>query len=154
MNLELYIDPAPGDGPISTPLFEIGGEYARALRGLAGRHQILGRLPASIFLEIYSYEVLERMRDRMRQKPGSGAPWWMPFWPASLFDAAGVATHPALELQSMFPGFARTTLRLRHARDFEQAVQTWLGEQRLSVQDYEQSVLRYAESLGWEVIGP
>lgn len=156
MSLELYIDPTPSlaAGRAYTPLFETGGEYARALQGLAGHDHLLKRLPVSIFLEIHSYEALERMRDLMRQEPEPALPWWMPFWPASLFDAAGVVSHPALELQSLFPEFARTTLRLRHAQHYEQAARDWLFRPRLSIPDYERSVQRSAESLGWEVIRP
>ena len=154
MTLELYIDPTPEAGGASSfvPLFRKSGEYHQTLQGLGRSTWLSAALPDSLFLEIYAYEALERMRDLLRQRMPSGTVFWMPFWPSCLFSAAGITAHPANELQGMFPCFARTSLVTRSEEDCLSAAKVWLGAQDFLPHQYLDCLREQAVASDWEIV--
>jgi hypothetical protein len=153
MTLSLYIDPdgSSRNALSCSPLFVESGEYAMALRGLSRQIRQVRRIPDSLFLEIYAYETLERLRELAGQDPGSNTVCWMPFWPCALFRSARIDVHPAIEVQGLFPDFGHTTIAVRSDRDCEHAAKIWLGRQHVSWESYRRVLYEHASAQGWEI---
>ncbi len=102
----------PGVDDRRAPLMPDTGEYCVALRRLAesGPGGPAGcRVPDEVFLHLYTYELLERMREQAHcHGAGMVKVIVLPFWPASLFAASGLAVHGAREIMALFPPAERT----------------------------------------------
>ena len=144
--------------PRGVRLFPDEGEYVRAVTTLAVRGPggpADASVPDEVFLHLYAYELLERMREIAGAggTPGAGGRVTVvfPFWPACLFEAAGIATHGALEIQALFPGAERTVLVERGPVVVAREASRVLGALRFDGETYCTVVRRTAERLGWEV---
>lgn len=97
--LTLVFD-ARGDGG-GDPLIPRNGPFATAMRGLTGRAPTAA-VPDRVLLELYAYEIVERLRDLACRGVETGA-YSLPFWPDAALAAADVDAHAARELRTMWP---------------------------------------------------
>ena len=76
-----------------TPLLPDDGEYARSV---AAR----GALAPAARIELFAWELVERVRDGHERGERR---WCAPVWPAALWDALGIPSHPWPELAPLLP---------------------------------------------------
>ena len=107
MNYTLWIDPTPTlNGDVRSDLFAAQHEFAGAIAGLRRTTDLLSLLPDQLFLELYAYEMLERLREQNARHQVCR----VPFWPECLFWAANVQAHPCREIERMLPVFGSVVL--------------------------------------------
>jgi len=140
------IDPAPAAAG-ALPLFPPGGEHERALLRLFAE-PAARRLPDEVLLHLHAYELLERLRelgdrDQLRL--------WFPFWPESLFAAAGVRAHAAVELHACMPVPAAVTCAMPPDAVLQLAAQRLLGDLCFDPQHYRWSLRACARRHGFAV---
>jgi len=146
------IDPGPVDPAstaIGTPLFAPAGEHARALARLC-RSAAGHVLPDEVILHLHAYELLERLRDA---EVRGVARVQFPFWPASLFAAAGVRAHAARELELCMPPPASVACVLPGTGVLEQCALAVLGARRFDLRVYRWSLRAEAGARGWQLAG-
>jgi hypothetical protein len=111
-------------------LFPDHGEYMRALPHLSDD------VPDEVFLHLYAYEILERMREV------EGGALVVPLWPSSVFEAAGSAAHAAREIEALFPPAEKVRYVPRDARVVAEAAMRFTGAVRFDPGRYIESVER------------
>ena len=148
--MELLIDPSDASLDGVHDLIARDGEHARAIAGLSrtGRRTAV---PLRLYLEIYAYEVLERMRERMTTPDWQHETWRIPFWPECLFEAAGHAVHPARELQAMYVEPAAVCVVTPGAAAVRAASRDLLGSALNDVDRYRELLLATAGDHGWQI---
>lgn len=148
--------PLPGIETESAPLMPDTGEYCVALRrisalgsgGPAGR-----RVPDEIFLHLFTYELLERMRDQARHHQGGKAKnLVLPFWPECLFRAAGLPVHSTKEIQTFFPPAKQTYYARRPEKVIAQEARRVMGCTRFDPGAYIEAIEATAARNGWMII--
>jgi 8-oxo-dGTP diphosphatase len=152
---QLRIDPAP-DRTDAVDLIEPAGEYMSALASLtaqaASRH-----VPDQAFLELYTYELLERLRERARAGAdgpgGAGVVVRVPLWPEAMFTAAGIGAHAGRELLAQLPAVDGTTLVVRSLAHVVDAARRVLGELRFDLDGYRRELLAIAAARAWTILG-
>lgn len=84
------------------------GAFAHAMRALLSA-PTAAAISDRVALELYCYELVERMREHLRTADGGA--WHAPFWPAAAFAAADVEAHAGHELEAMWPRGTRIVRR-------------------------------------------
>ncbi|MCA8973396.1 MAG: NUDIX domain-containing protein, partial [Planctomycetes bacterium] len=102
----IVVDPIARRGEVE--LVPPDGPFATAMRGLLARAEAR-RIPDRVLLELYAYEIVERMREHIAG--GADTVVNVPFWPAAMMQAAGVEAHAARELLAMWPTPCRIVRR-------------------------------------------
>jgi len=89
-------------------LISDSGEYVRALARLASDPGAAGaalrNVPDEAFLHLFAYELLERMRERLREEGAPPETCVLPLWPEAVFESMGCIRSGVLEIQGMYPG--------------------------------------------------
>lgn len=145
----------PVDGvPVS--LIADDNEYARGIGRLAqlGATGPAGpAVPDEVFLHLYAYEVLERMREQeaLAEHPAQEI-LLIPLWPVALFEAAGAVARAVNEIQALFtkPGVTYYVQR-SEAVVIRQALRV-MGALRFDPAAYLKTMDHLAEAFGWKVI--
>lgn len=163
--VQFWIDPAYGlrgaaarapKGVEVIPLVPEGGEYAQAVKRLAemGAAGPAGRgVPDEVFLHLFAYELLERMRDFTRSRADGGpARLVLPFWPECLFEAAGLHVHGAREIQSLFPKASEIIYVPVGEEALAVEARRVLGEERFDAGAYLEALQAKAAQEGWKTI--
>ena len=157
--MRLVVDPAdPADPTRPTAdgreivLIPADGEYRATVDGL-GR-EATAAVPGHLYLQIYAYEVLERMRERQLGPSWRDETWRIPFWPACLFEAADVTAHPGREIEALFPRCDAVRAVDRSERVLVDAAVDWLGAARFDPAAYRRSLDAVARGNGWELTPP
>ena len=149
LRIDAGLDPAAEAGE-AVPLIPAGGEYAVALeRSL--RLAELRSVPDEVFLTLYAYEVLERIRERLERRTEAREVWAVPLWPACAFRAADVAAHPADELAELYPSFDEVRYAVPAVETLERECRRVLGAVRLDPGRYLACALETARGEGWVV---
>lgn len=118
----LVFDPVRREGEAA--LTPDDGTFAAVMRRLArGPHA--AAIGDRVLLELYGYELVERMRERLRD--GDLGVWNAPLWPAQALAAADVAAHAAAELRAMWPADARLVWRMPDAAALRQRLRALFG---------------------------
>ncbi len=166
-NLISVIDPAffNGDRPQvpecpAVDLMPGEGEYAVAIRKQArlGEYdQACRMVPDELFLHLYAYEMLERMREQEKARAAAGPgcdlrAFVLPFWPECLFQAAGIPVHGAREVQALFTPGRETYLVIRTGSEVADASIKALGELRFDADLYCDAVASAAKRSGWKIV--
>ncbi len=143
MRLRLCIDPGPAQ-PRHDDLFAAGLEYSVAVAGLGRDTDPLRQLPDALWLELYAYEFVERVREAGVEVNASARAGprnlKIPFWPGAVFAAADVGPNCWAELEAMLPEFGAIEVITPGSSAVAEAAIRVMGEQRFCY-------LRYAESL-------
>lgn len=150
--IELCLGPARTSGrPGAIELLGVGSEYVRAL-ALVER----GRVPLDVTLHLYAYELLERLREQevRAREAASGSDTArtvvaLPFWPASLFAAAGVEAHAAVEIEAALPSLASVHLDPWPASTWAGACDALLAARSLDLGRYTAHSESVARERGW-----
>ncbi len=100
MRITLIVDPAL-EPQVGTPLLEPQGEYLHAVRQMA-ESPVAARLPAGVVIELYAYEILERLRGLLAEGH-SDVTRTIPLCPVALIAATGIEAHAVAELTHMYP---------------------------------------------------
>lgn len=135
------------------------GEYVQAVDAMAA-HRVPGAaapdVPDEVFLHLYAYEVLERMRENVRElskREGGGSRVLVfPFWPAALFEAAGLVAHGALEIQALFPAPEIVFVKERDPETVAAEARRVLGAVRFDPGAYGRAVRRRIGARGWRLL--
>lgn len=147
----------PGVTVEQVPLMPDSGEYCTAIRRLSGLGPDgpAGRgVPDEIFLHLYAYELLERMRDRARYGgDGTAELHVLPFWPESLFHAAGQPVHGSTEIMALAPTADLTWYVRRPPAVVEAEARRVLGDLRFDPDAYVEALEATAAGSGWICIG-
>ena len=158
-----FVEPTPGTRTPATgvfvPLIREHDEYRVALSRTADlpAYRVL---PDTVCLDLYAYELLERMRERLVRRselehdPGLPAleTWVMPLWPESLYATAGCPVHAGREIAACYPRPDRVEVRVREKTTTEDAVRRNLGRLPCDAGAYQDDLTRAARSRGWTVI--
>ena len=124
--MRVWIIDAANAGGVN--LFPEDGEYLRALRHLGDD------VPDEVFLHLYAYEVLERMREE------AGGELVVPLWPSSVFEAAGSVAHAAREIEALFPPADEVRYVPRDERVVAEAAARLMGAVRFDPKRYLESM--------------
>ncbi len=143
-------------GTVPVHLFPDAGEYATALRKIKAfwPEGPLGReVPDEFYLHLYAAEVLERMRERALEKDRDTMEILVfPFWPACLFEAAGIWVNGVREIQALFLQGSATHVVRRGPADLAAAACRVLGELRFETAAYEEALYATVTREGWKWI--
>ncbi len=123
MTLVLLVDPR--DAAPVEPLLPPDGPFAMAMRGLVASGSSAA-IPDRVLLELYAYEIVERIRERLQAGRARGAVR-IPLWPEAALAAADVEAHAARELQRMVPADLCVVRRAVDAADVASAMQQSFG---------------------------
>ena len=161
-SLQFWIDascPSAGRGRGKTDNVDVvllvpdEGEYACAVRKLArlGERGPAGRrVPDEVYLHLFAYELLERMREFMQDRTqGVLASLVLPFWPECLFEAAGLLVHGAREIQALFPETSDICYVSRSRESVEEEAVRVLGDVRFDPEAYLGALSALAAQKGW-----
>jgi len=100
-----------------------------------------------VFLHLFAYELLERMREM----EGSERKVVLPFWPSSVFEAAGVLSHGAREIEALFPQAVETRYVIREEEQIVREAERVMGGLRFDPVLYIDSVETVAAVEGWKM---
>lgn len=142
MSCRLVIDPVPAVDSASD-LFASDNEYSVAVAGLRRHTDLLRTLPDALWLELYGFEFLERVRS-----VEGGGVLQIPFWPGAVFEAAGIVTHCWREIEAMLPDFDEVEIRPASAADLTRAADRVFGELRFPIKLYQASLQGWATARG------
>lgn len=123
MTLVLLVDPR--DAAPVEPLLPPDGPFAMAMRGLVASGSSAA-IPDRVLLELYAYEIVERIRERLQAGRARNAVR-IPLWPEAALAAADVEAHAARELQRMVPADLCVVRRAVDAADVASAMQQSFG---------------------------
>lgn len=163
--VQFWIDPAYGsrgaaarapEGVEVIHLVPEEGEYAQTVKRLSemgATGPAGGRVPDEVFLHLFAYELLERMRDFTRSRADRGpARLVLPFWPECLFEAAGLHVHSAREIQSLFPQASEIIYIVPDGEEAAVEARRVLGDLRFDPGAYIEALRAKAAQEGWKTI--
>ncbi|MHC4941888.1 MAG: hypothetical protein ACYTG7_02605 [Planctomycetota bacterium] len=144
--------PEPGK---TIPLIPDDGEYAVALARMAD----LGAMgpagdpvPCEVFLHLYAYELLERMREQEAAQAAKLEFLILPFWPEALFEAAGLPVSGVREIQGLFSKVKKTYYVKQPEEVLKREARCVLGRVRFDFEEYLANMNRLARDRGWELL--
>lgn len=147
--MKLLIDPLEASGrECVRDLIPTSGAYVATLRGLSVDTRLLEVLPDRLWLELYAYECLERLRELALDEPDTIR---VALWPGALVNAADIGPNAWFELESMFPAFSSVQVQLRDANLTASAMRCFLGDLRVDVQEYMSELGAWAHNHGYDV---
>jgi hypothetical protein len=145
----LLIDPCFDEsaGSEAVPLFPADGEYVQAIAAIAA-HPATGTLAEEAAYHLFAYECVERCRELMRRGllPPRLA---IPFWPASLFEAAGVRVHALREIASLLPRAESCSWVRREPSELAAAAARFLGRAWFDPSAYARCLEHTAAAGAW-----
>ncbi len=147
--------PSGTEGGEFLSLMQDDGEYVSAIERLflTSAGSAWQNIPDEVILHLYSYEILERMRDTMSAAdPAREKVLVLPFWPVCMFQAAGIEESAAREMEEMFVTVSSTCYARRPRSVIEAEARRVLGALRFDPRDYVESVESLASLADWIVI--
>jgi len=135
-------------------LIEEDGEYVTAVSRTADLPAYRS-LPDEVVLDLYCYELLERMRERQNvRNPDSPVETWViPLWPACVYAAAGCAVHSGREIVAGYPRPDRVGLVVRDGQALLREARRLLGRHLMDPDVYTRLAVEAAGEGGWQVFG-
>jgi len=147
----------PKEARVAFILIPDTGEYARALRRLSSGPEGAGAaamptVPDEAYLHLFAYELLERMRERLKGAGGPPETFVLPLWPEAVFGAAGCGLSGVREIQGMYPSVPMKYYVRRPREAVEREARRVLGSRRIDAAAYLAAMEEAAGSAGWRIL--